>query len=265
VSTSRRGGGVDQAGLLVILQRLLALHVTELEPALDEAAQAIAEAMLADKVDVFLYEPTTEMLVGVGTVDTPMGRRQRELGLDRLAIAEGGTSIAVFQTGQSRLAGHLDQEADELRGIVEELGVRSQLAVPVVIKGQRRGVLMVCSATPAYFSEVDLRFAESIGHWVGIVTARVVQTERLVRTVAEESYRAAAEDLITVLTPRQRDVAELIACGLSNAEIAQRLVITQGTVANHVEQILRRLDFRSRTQIGVWATERGLFRSEDMS
>ncbi len=264
MSTSRRGGGVDQAGLLVILQRLLALQVTELEPALDEAAQAIAEAMLADKVDVFLYERTAEMLVAVGTIDTPMARRQRELGLDRLTIAEGGTTVAVFQSGQSRLTGHLDQDADELRGIVDDLGVRSHLAVPVVIQGQRRGVLMVCSATPAYFSEVDLRFAESIGHWVGIVTARAVQTERLVRSVAEESYRAAAEDLIKVLTPRQRDVAELIAGGLSNAEIAQRLVITQGTVANHIEHILRKLDFRSRTQIGVWAAERGLYHSEDV-
>jgi DNA-binding NarL/FixJ family response regulator len=39
-------------------------------------------------------------------------------------------------------------------------------------------------------------------------------------------------------------------------------VVTPGTVANHVEAILWRLDLRSRTQVGVWAVERGLFRSD---
>ena len=41
-------------------------------------------------------------------------------------------------------------------------------------------------------------------------------------------------------------------------EIARRLVLEPGTVANHVAAILERLGFRSRTQIAVWAAERGL-------
>ena len=44
--------------------------------------------------------------------------------------------------------------------------------------------------------------------------------------------------------------------------IAQRLTITEGTAANHIEQILRRLGLTSRTQIAVWAVERGLYRSD---
>jgi DNA-binding CsgD family transcriptional regulator len=67
------------------------------------------------------------------------------------------------------------------------------------------------------------------------------------------------------LTPRQREVAALIAAGYSNARIADHLVITQGTVGNHIEQMLRRLGFRSRTQIAVWASERRLYRPEDGS
>jgi DNA-binding CsgD family transcriptional regulator len=66
-----------------------------------------------------------------------------------------------------------------------------------------------------------------------------------------------------VLTPRQREIAALIAGGYSNAQIADRLVITRGTVANHLEQIMRRGSFRSRTQIGVWVSERGLYRPGD--
>jgi DNA-binding CsgD family transcriptional regulator len=60
------------------------------------------------------------------------------------------------------------------------------------------------------------------------------------------------------LTPRQREVAALITAGLTNEQIAHRLVITPGTVANHVEGILRRLKFVGREQVAVWAAERGL-------
>ena len=66
--------------------------------------------------------------------------------------------------------------------------------------------------------------------------------------MAHESGRA--ED---PLTPRERDVAALIAGGLSNKQIARQLVITERTVASHVEHILDKLGFASRTQIGIWA------------
>jgi predicted ATPase/DNA-binding CsgD family transcriptional regulator len=60
------------------------------------------------------------------------------------------------------------------------------------------------------------------------------------------------------LTPREQEVAALLALGLSNRQIADRLVITDRTVAAHVEHILDKLAFSSRTQIGVWAAEHGL-------
>lgn len=55
------------------------------------------------------------------------------------------------------------------------------------------------------------------------------------------------------LTPREREVAHLVADGLTNAEIAQRLSVAPRTVDAHVEHIRNKLGFRSRTQIGVWA------------
>ena len=58
------------------------------------------------------------------------------------------------------------------------------------------------------------------------------------------------------LSPREREVAALIAQGLTNPQIAVHLVITQRTVAAHVEHILNKLGFASRIQIGVWAAER---------
>lgn len=59
-----------------------------------------------------------------------------------------------------------------------------------------------------------------------------------------------------VLTRRERQVAGLIAQGLSNKEIAARLVIAPRTAEGHVERILTKLGFTSRTQIATWAAAR---------
>ncbi|QIZ38793.1 LuxR C-terminal-related transcriptional regulator [Saccharopolyspora sp. ASAGF58] len=57
----------------------------------------------------------------------------------------------------------------------------------------------------------------------------------------------------SVLTRREREVAELVAQGLSNKDIASRLVISQRTAETHVEHILIKLGATSRTQIAAWA------------
>ena len=62
----------------------------------------------------------------------------------------------------------------------------------------------------------------------------------------------------SVLSPRETEVASLIAQGLSNREIAAGLVITEKTAANHVEHIMAKLNLRSRAQIAVWAVRHGL-------
>lgn len=54
------------------------------------------------------------------------------------------------------------------------------------------------------------------------------------------------------LTPRQLEVAALVAQGLSNRQIAGRLVITERSAESHIERIRDRLGFRSRAQIAVW-------------
>jgi DNA-binding NarL/FixJ family response regulator len=61
------------------------------------------------------------------------------------------------------------------------------------------------------------------------------------------------------LTPRELEIAALIAEGLSNAEIAERLVLSRGTVGNHLGHMLRALGVRNRVQIAVWAVLRGLY------
>jgi DNA-binding CsgD family transcriptional regulator len=59
-------------------------------------------------------------------------------------------------------------------------------------------------------------------------------------------------DPASVLSRREREVAALVARGLTNAQIAERLTITERTAEGHVEHIRNKLGFHSRVQIGAW-------------
>ena len=60
------------------------------------------------------------------------------------------------------------------------------------------------------------------------------------------------------LTERELQVAELVAAGMSNRAVAARLVLSPRTIDGHLERILAKLDFTSRTQIAGWVAERRL-------
>jgi adenylate cyclase len=99
----------------------------------------------------------------------------------------------------------------------------------------------------------------------------LVQTEKVSGAADDGTTTTAAYSVLSLKTPiherpaetgplsaREREVAVLIARGRSNRQIAEELVIAERTVAAHIEHIMTKLDFASRTQIGVWAAERGL-------
>jgi len=86
----------------------------------------------------------------------------------------------------------------------------------------------------------------------------------ITRAVIEEFAKqspappSAAARAVEELTPREREVLDLLARGLSNPEICERLVISEATAKTHVARILQKLDLRDRVQAVIYAYETGL-------
>jgi DNA-binding NarL/FixJ family response regulator len=92
----------------------------------------------------------------------------------------------------------------------------------------------------------------------GLSWARGVATRRRGPRVHSTEAESPAP-----LSPREREVADLITQGLTDRQIAEQLVITEGTAGVHVGHILNKLGFHTRAEIASWAVEHGLSRASN--
>ncbi|MFF8866991.1 MULTISPECIES: response regulator [unclassified Streptomyces] len=103
-----------------------------------------------------------------------------------------------------------------------------------------------------------LEAVRTVARGEGVVAPAV--TRRLIAEFAAGPVRGTTADpaVLEALTRREREVLSCVGEGLSNAEIAERLRMAEGTVKTHVSRLLAKLELRSRVQAAVLAQELGV-------
>ena len=246
---------------LETLEQLLELPSADLKTTLIHACDLIAKATGADKVDAFLYDPSRDSLVAVGSSTQPLSMRQHQLGLDVLPVSNGGRVVHVYRSGQTFMTGRLDEDPEEIRGIKEGLGIRSKVGVPLVLAGVRRGMIMLASLQPDFFTTEDARFVEAVGRWTASVAHRAELVEDISHNATELGRRAAAEELVTVLA---HDLRNLVAPLDLRLHVLQRRATSEGRHADVADlaaahQAVTRLRGLIADILDVARIDRGLF------
>jgi RNA polymerase sigma factor (sigma-70 family) len=126
-----------------------------------------------------------------------------------------------------------------------------------VVRGMRAGAsgFLLKTAAPKQLADGIRTVASGDALLAPSVTRRLV--EEFVRRPHAETD---ALHVLAELTERERTVLTLVAQGLSNAEIAERLVVSPATVKTHITRLLGKLELRDRVQAVVLAYETGLVR-----
>src|SRR5687768_43048 len=241
--------------MLELLEALLRLPAGDLKATLDHVGNLVAAATGADKIDAFLYDAARDSLVAVGTSNQPLSALQRQLGLDVLQISNGGRAVHVYKTGETFMTGRLDLDESELPGVKQALKIKSKLGVPLEIGGKRRGMMMIASLKPDFFTAEDVRFAESVGHWAAVVAHRAELAEQIGRNAVAQARREAAEELVAVVAHdlrnflgplslrleviRHRAEGEQRAEDLRDAQAASRTVGRLGQLINDLLDVTR--------------------------
>ncbi|MFC4947465.1 response regulator [Pseudonocardia sp. GCM10023141] len=113
------------------------------------------------------------------------------------------------------------------------------------------GFLLKSVSAPALLDAV-----RAVARGDGVLAPEI--TRRVLSRLAAPVRAAAPPPGLADLTPRERDVLTCLGRGLSNAEIAAELVITEATTKTHVSRVLTKLGLRSRVQAAIAAQEAGL-------
>jgi non-specific serine/threonine protein kinase len=162
------------------------------------------------------------------------------------AAALDGCACLAAASGHAARAARLFGQAEFLRETVGVVGPASL----------RRLRDQWVAATRARLSKGALQAAWAEGR---ALTLEQAKEEALVPPEPRALHRpATAQRAPGGLTSREREVAVLIARGLTNRQIAGELSITEGTAAIHVQHILNKLGSSSRAQVAAWASEQGL-------
>jgi non-specific serine/threonine protein kinase len=217
--------------------------------ALTEEALALAHGLESAGVD-FLAETLVNM--GLAALNQDDYERAKDSFLEALALArkEGrkATIINVLE-GMTGLAAasELDVRAAGLWGAAEAARELTGIALP---PGDR-------TLHEPHLASARCRLGESA--WEeAVAEGRAMSLDEAAEYAFEdETDPPTAPKPASNLSGREREVAALVARGLTNRQISAELSISERTTGNHVAKILRKLGLNSRTQVAAWAAEQG--------
>ena len=241
---------------------------------LNFAERAQAAALLGDT------ETAMALLREVQTLCTPRGERWA------LSVTEWSVGVSWWVAGKpSQAAVHLSPALRKMRELDDRLGIAycvELLAWVAVADGDPDRAPVLLGATErlweligrplfgsptllAWRDQVHMRAREAFGEQrfdCGRRQGAAMSQHDVIALALGESaaptpaaHAPGESPVASPLTKREREVATLVASGHSNREIAASLVISPRTAETHVENILTKLGFTSRTQIAAWATQ----------
>ena len=280
-------------GLLLVPAAMLSLWDGTPAVAADHADQAVvllrASADLRGELLALLVAGVCQGFAG--NSDDAISRHRRCIARADEVGERHMKALAVAGLGEQQLAdGHLEEATALFREAVvlkRELGDRMGMAVGLdslgrvaVAEGRgERAALLLGAAEDVWdvvgMSETGNPFAFAPSRSEGLQQARKLLGKQQFRELFRRGSRLDLDEAVrfaleenpepgpppaptepSPLTRRELEVADLVADGLSNPEIAARLVISVRTAQGHVENILRKLGFNSRSLIAAWVTER---------
>jgi DNA-binding CsgD family transcriptional regulator len=163
------------------------------------------------------------------------------------------TTGRVFDRGRSERVDNLLEDPDVYEPIARPMNTRTALLVPLVDEQGSTGVLVATNKLGGdeRFCVDDLRLAETFA-------ARCAVAVRLAAHRESDREPEAGDVERTGLTTREVEVLRLVANGMSDADIAEKLVVSLRTVHSHLRTIYRKLQVGSPREATRWAVERGL-------
>ena len=227
-----------------------------------------------------------ELARGAGALDEACALYERALGLWRAGGDQSGVSRAAHNLGQTMLArGELDraaalllesldasrgigdrsQDAAAMAGLAAVAAARAPSAAAATLHGAAQAELDAGEVALDPIDEAPFRAAESALR-AALGDERFAEAVARGRALSDGERRRLVERLAAgapqlpsgVLTRREVEVVRLMAAGLTNADIAERLVVSEHTVHRHVSNILGKLGVPSRAAAASLAARRGL-------
>ena len=255
-------GAVDTSTLLAAVDVLLG----DLSAAEELSLQAIATCDSHGERWLKAYQIWDLGLVAWRRDDTEVAiaRAQEALRLGRLLDEPIAIALCLeLLAWNTQAAGHAGQAARLLggaQGVLQRIGWQ-RIGVPV----------FGLAGLTTYHDECLARLRDDLGPAklaLALQEGAAMAVDKAVAAAlgespdTNESRPRGERPGLPTLTRRENEVAELVAEGLSNKEIAAKLVISQRTAEAHVERILTKLGFTSRTQVAAWVVEHKLSRSQ---